>query len=401
MPAAPRITPSDARPRHRRRTAIAVGAGVVALGLAVTPAVATAHGASPWAGHASPGQPSHGHPAKPTKPTKPQADDSLRALAAPSGLRIGAALNTDRLADDATYASIAADQFSTVTPENVMKWEVVEPAQGTYDFTAADQLVRFAQQHGQLVRGHTLVWHNQLPSWLTAQASTLSATQLRAILKQHVQAEVKHFKGKLWQWDVVNEAFADDGTLRDDIWSQKLGDSYIADAFRWAHEADPQAKLFYNDYNIEYTGAKSDAVYAMVTRLQAQGVPIDGVGFQDHLDTQYGTPNLQDNLQRFADLGLDVAVTEADVRTTLPVTSVEQTAQNSMWSQSLSACLLVKRCISFTVWGIDDGSSWVPSTFPGEGAALLYDDAYQPKAQYGVLQQTLELAAGAPRRSGR
>ncbi|MGC5165233.1 endo-1,4-beta-xylanase [Luteimicrobium sp. DT211] len=372
--------PSPAPARRRRRRAIAFGAGIVAVGVVAAPLAASAHG------HQPPGHPS-------------TQDDTLRSLAASSGLRIGAAINTDKLGTDDAYTTIAADQFSTVSPENVMKWDTIEPTQGTYNFAPADKLVAFAQQNGQLVRGHTLVWHNQLPSWLTAEAASLSADQLRAILKKHIQTEVSHFKGKIWQWDVVNEAFNDDGTPRDDIWSQKLGDGYIADAFRWAHQADPKAKLFYNDYNIEYTGAKSDAVYAMVKKLQAQGVPIDGVGFQDHLDTQYGTPNLQETMQKFADLGLDTAVTEADVRTTLPVTAVEQTAQNSMWSQSLAACLLVKRCISFTIWGIDDGSSWVPSTFPGEGAALLWDDQYQPKAQFSVLQQTLELAAGAPHRT--
>ncbi|GAA4838780.1 endo-1,4-beta-xylanase [Luteimicrobium xylanilyticum] len=394
MATAPLTTTSPTPRRHRR--AIVLGAGIAVVGLVAAPLAASAHGGSPWGHHAVPGAPSHGHK-PPTQPTT--GDDTLRSLAAPSGLRIGAAINTDKLGTDDAYTTIAGEQFSTVSPENVMKWDTIEPTQGTYNFAPADKLVAFAQQHGQLVRGHTLVWHNQLPSWLTAEADSLTADQLRAILKKHIQTEVKHFKGKIWQWDVVNEAFADDGTLRDDIWSQKLGDSYIADAFRWAHEADPKAKLFYNDYNIEYTGAKSEAVYAMVKKLQAQGVPIDGVGFQDHLDTQYGTPNLQETMQKFADLGLDTAVTEADVRTTLPVTTVEQTAQNSMWSQSLSACLLVKRCISFTVWGIDDGSSWVPSTFEGEGAALLWDDDFQPKAQFGVLQQTLELAAGAPRRT--
>jgi endo-1,4-beta-xylanase len=386
---------STARPTRTRRRAVMIGAGLAALGIVAAPLAASADGGS--GNHDVVPGVSNGHqpPAHPST----AADDTLRGLAAPSGLRIGAAINTDKLGADDAYTAIAAAQFSTVSPENVMKWETIEPTQGTYNFGPADTLVAFAQQHGQLVRGHTLVWHNQLPSWLTTQADSLTADQLRAILKKHVQTEVTHFKGKIWQWDVVNEAFNDDGTLRDDLWSRKLGDGYIADAFRWAHEADPKAKLFYNDYNIEYTGPKSEAVYAMVKKLQLQGVPIDGVGFQDHLDTQYGAPNLQETMQKFADLGLDTAVTEADVRTTLPVTTEEQSAQNSLWSQSLAACLLVKRCISFTVWGIDDGSSWVPSTFPGEGAALLWDDQYQPKAQFGVLQQTLQLASGAPHRT--
>jgi endo-1,4-beta-xylanase len=328
-------------------------------------------------------------------------NDSLAALGTQVGLRIGTAVNTDALSSDAAYRAITADQFSTVTPENVMKWDAVEPTQGAYNWGPADQLVAFAQSHRQLVRGHNLVWHNQLPAWLTEQAASMTPDQVRDILRKHITDEVTHFKGKIWQWDVVNEAFNDDGTLRDDIWLQKLGPSYIADAFRWAHAADPKAQLFYNDYNIEFTGPKSNAVYAFVQDLQKQGVPIDGVGFQTHLDTQYPLPDLQANLQRFADLGLNVAETEVDVRTTLPVTAVEQSAQNAGYSQSLQACLAVRECISYTVWGFGDAYSWVPNTFAGEGAADIYDENLQPKPQYFVLQQDLSLAAGAPQRSGR
>ncbi len=329
-----------------------------------------------------------------------QQRDSLRALGANIGLRIGTAVNSDQLGSNPAYTDITAAQFSTVTPENVMKWEVVEPTQGNYDWAAADRLVAFAEANHQLVRGHTLVWHSQLPSWLTAAAPGMSADQLRQVLHKHVTDQVTHFKGKIWQWDVVNEAFNEDGTLRNSIWLQKLGPGYIADAFRWAHEADPQAKLFYNDYNIESTGPKSNAAYALVKDLKAQGVPIDGVGFQTHLDTQYPLPDLKNNLQRFADLGLDVAETEVDVRTTLPVTPVEQSAQVAAYSQTLQACMAVKECISYTIWGFGDAYSWVPGVFQGEGAASIYDENLQPKPQYYALQQDLQLAAGAPHRSG-
>ncbi|WP_285115373.1 endo-1,4-beta-xylanase [Leifsonia sp. fls2-241-R2A-40a] len=339
---------------------------------------------------APPAAPSHHSPAP---------ADSLRSLAAQSGLRIGTAINTDLLASNDQYRAIAASQFSSVTPENVMKWEVVEPTQGTYDWAAADRLVAFAQQNDQLVRGHTLVWHSQLPAWLTAAAPSMTPDQLRAILKKHVVDEVTHFKGKIWQWDVVNEAFNDDGTLRDSIWLQKLGPGYIADAFRWAHQADPKALLFYNDYNIEFTGPKSNAVYQLVQDLKARGVPIDGVGFQTHLDTQYPLPDLLNNLQRFSKLGLKVAETEVDVRTTLPVTPVEQNAQVAGYTTTLQACLAVRACLSYTVWGFGDAYSWVPGVFPGEGAATIYDENLQPKPEYTALQQTLALAAGTPGRN--
>ena len=332
--------------------------------------------------------------------SSPGSADSLRALGARVGLRIGTAVNTDALASDSQYAAITGQQFSTVTPENVMKWDTIEPQQGVYNYAPADQLVAFAQAHGQLVRGHNLVWNSQQPAWFSSAAPTMTSAQVATILKQHIFSEVSHFKGKIWQWDVVNEPFNEDGTLRDDIWLDKLGPSYIADAFRWAHEADPRALLFLNDYNIEYTGPKSDGAYTFVQQLKTQHVPISGVGFESHLDTQYGLPDLQNNLQRFANLGLSVAVTENDVRTTLPVTNVEQSAQNAGYSETLNACLAVAQCISYTVWGFDDGHSWIPGVFPGEGAADIYDANYQPKPQYTVLQQNLQLASGAPHRAG-
>jgi endo-1,4-beta-xylanase len=366
-----------------RRSAIVVVAGLTAL-LAAQTGAAGATVSPP------------GHSAKPPGTTA-VPPDSLRALASKVGLRIGTAVNTDALAANATYRQITADQFSTVTPENVMKWQVVEPTQGTYDWSAADQLVNFAKTNGQLVRGHTLVWQNQLPNWLTTGAYT--SAQLRDLLHKNITDEVSHFKGHIWQWDVVNEAFNDDGTMRDTLWLRAMGSGYIADAFRWAHQADPGALLFYNDYNIEGLGAKSDAVFALVKQLRAEGVPINGVGAQGHLDTKYGFPNqMQQNLQRFADLGLKVALTEVDVRTTLPVTSTEQLAQNADYSQMLEACLLVRQCISYTVWGFGDAYSWVPGVFAGEGSADIYDATLQPKASYFALQQILALAGGARQR---
>ena len=341
-------------------------------------------------------------------------DDSLRALGSRTGLRIGTAVNTDLLGADREYTDIVNTQFNVVTPENVMKWEVVEPQQGAYDWSGADELVKSAQQNGQLVRGHTLVWHSQLPAWLAQNGgttTTFSNDQLKEILKKHIQDEAGRYRGRIWAWDVVNEAFNEDGTPRQSIWYKAWGNStdYIADAFRWAKQADPGAELFYNDFNIEYSGPKVDAVYSLAKKLKAQGVPIDGVGFQTHLSTAYGFPNLQEQLQRFADLGLDVAETEVDIRTSVkagtentPATGQLQSVQEAYWDQSLKACLFVQRCVSYTVWGVGDANSWVPDTFPGEGAALLYDEQLQPKRQFTVVQQDLALAGGlAPHRTGR
>ncbi|MFF7407593.1 endo-1,4-beta-xylanase [Streptomyces murinus] len=349
------------------------------------------------------------------------ADTSLRALASKQGLRIGTAVDAAELGTDKPYTDIVAGQFSTVTPENAMKWESVEPSRGVYDWKQADELVRFAQQHGQAVRGHTLMWHNQLPGWLTTGVAngSISDTQLRDILHQHVTDEVTHFKGKVWQWDVANEVFANswetpgaDGLNADDFWIEHLGPGVVADVFRWAHKADPKALLMYNDYNItgeDGTNVKFQAVYDFVKKLRAQGVPIDGIGEQGHLDTQYGfdAHRYQADLQAFGDLGLKVAVTEADVRTfvddatgQVPTDALAQYAQPYEFSELLKGCELVRQCVSFTAWGVYDGDSWIPGTFSGEGYGLLYDVNLKPKPAYSTLQQDLKLAAGTVRHAG-
>jgi endo-1,4-beta-xylanase len=289
---------------------------------------------------------------------------------------------------------LVSEQFSSVTPENVMKWQFIEPTKGVLDFTAADKLVEAAQANGQLVRGHTLAWHSQMPDWFSADDYT--PDELRAMLKEHIAATVTHFKGKIWQWDVVNEAYNDDGTPRDSFWLRALGPRYIADSFRWAHEADPDAQLFYNDYNISWAGPKSDAVLAMVKQLKADGVPIDGVGFQGHLGIQYDLPSaVTENYQRFADIGLKVAVTEADVRMIMPEDETKLATQAKGFEILLDACLRTKACESFTVWGFNDKHSWVPSTFEGEGSALIMTEDYQPKPSFFTLQKVLAAAAAS------
>jgi endo-1,4-beta-xylanase len=349
--------------------------------------------------------------------------DSLRALGARVGLRIGTAIIPFDLNNPA-YTQIAGQQFSSVTAGNEMKWQVVEPTQGVFDWSGGDRLVQFAQDNGQRVRGYTLLWHNQLPNWLTTGVAngTITNDQLRELLHQHITTEVTHFKGKIWQWDVANELFSNtfdatpplpDGINSGDFWVAHLGEGIIADAFRWAHEADPDALLFYNDFNIageDGTNLKSDNVYAWVKQMRAAGVPIHGVGDEAHLDTQFAFPTqMESDLQRFASLGVKVAITQADVRTFVndatqqqPTDRLAVFAQADYFDQMLKACLSVRACISFTVWGFGDADSWVPGFFRGEGAATIYDVNLNPKPQYTVLQQDLSLADhGAPHRTGR
>ena len=356
--------------RLRRLLALGAAGGAALLGLS------TAAGAAPFGGAVA------GHAAGAQTAVAP---DSLRALAAKFGLRMGSALIPQDI-ETPSYAAIAGSQFSVVTPGNAMKWETVEPQQGVFDWSQADQLVSFAHAHHQLIRGHTLTWHNQLPSWLTTGVAngTISDAQLKELLHQHILTEAGRYRGQIWQWDVANEFFTDSnpsGINPKDFWVSHLGTGILDDAFRWAHQADPHALLCYNDYNIageDGSNAKSDAVFAWLKQELAAGVPITCVGDQGHLDTQFGFSGaqMQQDLQGYAGLGLKVAITEADVRTLVndqtnqvPIDHLAVFAQPFEFGQMLKACLAVPQCISFTVWGFTDADSWVPGFFTGEGYA--------------------------------
>ena len=385
----------------RRRSFLTMGG---AAGMAVAmPGIASASATRTGAlGHAAAGS------AKPA---------SLRDLAERIGIHIGTAVIPFDL-DTPGYTAILRQQFSAVTPGNEMKWGVVEPTQGHFDWSGADRLVHFAEHHGQLVRGHTLLWHNQLPTWLTNGVAdgSISKTQLFGLLEKHIFTEVGRYKGRIWQWDVANEFFLDanpSGINPNDFWVSNLGPGVIPQAFQWAHEADPNALLFYNDYNIageDGSNAKSDAVFAWLQQMLDQGVPIHGVGDQGHLDTQFGFSGnqMRQDLQRYASLGLKCAITEADVRTfvnnatdQVPTDNLAPFAHAYEFSQMLKAALAVPECISFTVWGFADGDSWVPGFFTGEGYATPFDVNLNPKLAFYNLQEDLTLGAfGAPRRFG-
>ncbi|MBB4793314.1 MULTISPECIES: endo-1,4-beta-xylanase [Streptomyces] len=311
------------------------------------------------------------------------ADAPLRDLAAAKGKVVGTAVSGGKL--NGTYADIASGQFSSVTPDNAMKWGSVEPSRGSYNWAEADQIVAFAQAHNQQVRGHTLVWHSQNPNWLTNGSWT--AAQLRTVLQDHITTEVTRYKGKLAAWDVVNEAFNEDGTYRSTIWYDNLGSDYIAQALTTARAADPSAKLYINDYNVEGVNAKSTALYNLVKSLKDRGVPIDGVGLQAHLILGQVPTDIQKNIQRFADLGVDVAITELDIRMQLPYTDAKGAQQKADYKNVASACAAVTRCVSLTVWGFTDSDSWVPDVFSGYGAATPYNESFAPKpAYYGIAE---------------
>jgi endo-1,4-beta-xylanase len=318
----------------------------------------------------------HGHGHAPT---------TLRELARQTHATIGSAVDAAALANEGDYREVLSREFTNVTAENAMKWASVEPQQGVFDWSGADAIVANARSNHHSIRGHNLVWHNQLPSWITNNEANFTAARLRAILRDHIMTEAGRYRGKIRAWDVLNEAINDGGGLRDTIWLRKLGPGYIADVFRWAHQADPHAKLYYNDYNLESDQAKFDTMFQVVSDLLKHHVPIDGVGFQGHLAIQFGFPDLAGHMKQVTDLGLEVAITEADVRMILPVTPQKLATQAAYFSQMMSACIDNRRCTEFTTWGYSDRHQWVPGFFTGQGSAALFDQNLVPKPAYFAL----------------
>ncbi|MBO0916840.1 endo-1,4-beta-xylanase [Streptomyces laculatispora] len=308
------------------------------------------------------------------------AATTLGASAAAKGRYFGTAVAAGHLGESA-YASTLDTEFNMVTPENEMKWDAVEGTRNSFSFGSADQIVSHAQGKGMRVRGHTLVWHSQLPGWFGG----LGADDLRSAMNNHITKVMDHYKGKIYAWDVVNEAYQDGGSgaRRSSPFQDKLGSGYIEEAFRTARTADPGAKLCYNDYNTDGQNAKSNAVYAMVKDFKQRGVPIDCVGFQSHFNSNSPVPgDYQANLQRFADLGVDVQITELDIEGS-------GSAQAASYTKVVNACLAVSRCAGMTVWGVTDKYSWRSS-----GTPLLFDGDYGKKPAYTAVLAALGGSGG-------
>ncbi len=324
---------------------------------------------------------------------------------------IGTAVRPAQLSE-AAYASTLAREFNMLEPEDALKWEVVHPEPQRFDFSQADQIVDFAIRHGMNVRGHTLVWHHQNPKWLTE--GKFTSAELAEILERHIKTVVGHYRGKIFAWDVVNEAFDElhPGQLRSTIWrdqpgigSAGNGTLYIERCFRWAHEADPQALLFYNEAKAETVNPKSDAIYAMVRDFRERGVPIDGVGFQMHISQKQmanlhaDVASISANIARFTALGVQVHITEMDVA--LPVDAngnarpEDLQKQADIYRQIAGACLSHPRCTAIQTWGFTDKYSWIGShSKKTQGAALPFDRDYRAKPAYEALRNALERARG-------
>jgi endo-1,4-beta-xylanase len=315
---------------------------------------------------------------------KPLPGQPLRELAKRRGFEIGTAVRDDALKRNRAYRQLVAAQFSSVTPENEMKWDAIEPSPGEYDFGPADDVVARAHDARQKVRGHALVWHAQLPGWVRE----LGPKRLRQAMREHIRSVMAHYDKDVGVWDVVNEPVADSGRLRPSVFERRLGPGFIEDAFRTARVADNDAKLYLNEIGAEGINPKSNRMYEIVRALKARGVPIDGVGFQAHANLHGVPPDFVPNMQRFKALGLDVAITEADVALKVPPSAARLQAQAEVYASIVRACETV-RCASLTFWGFTDGRSWISETQAGMGAATLLDEQLRPKPAFYAVQRAL------------
>jgi endo-1,4-beta-xylanase len=292
---------------------------------------------------------------------------------------------------DANFTS-AAKEFNFVTPENEMKWDTTEATQGTFNYAPGDQIVTFAMQNNMKVKGHTLVWNKQLPSWVT---SLTTASDVSSAMTDHITKLVTHFKGQVVAWDVVNEAWTTPNmmatgtaTLVNDVFYQYLGSGYIDTAFQAARQADKNVLLFYNDYCIEGMNDKSTAVYNMVSSMIQRGIPIDGVGMQMHYGTFQNAPSAADfaqNLKRFTDLGIKVVLSEMDLDCCDGFTVAQE---GTVYHDIVAACVNNPGCWAITTWGISDKYSWL-NTYNLSGCSgsmlptpLMWDDNYGKKPAY-------------------
>jgi endo-1,4-beta-xylanase len=333
--------------------------------------------------------------------------------------KIGAALNRRHFFEEDTRgAEIVSTQFNTITPENVLKWALVHPEPNKYDFTAADRFVGFGEKHGMFIVGHTLVWHNQTPAWVfqDEKGKPVDRETLLRRLREHIFTVVGRYRGRIKGWDVVNEALNQDGTMRQSPWFKIIGEDYLAQAFRFAHEADPDAELYYNDYDLELPAKRRGAV-ALLRKLKESSVPIKGVGLQNHNLLDWPTVTDEDaTIEAFAKLDLRVNITELDVdvlpRTTKPgadyavdvaptpklnpyTTTLPESVQSALARRyaDLFRVYLKHRDVidRVTFWGVADGSSWL-NNWPIKGRTnhpLLFDRLGQPKPAFFAVLATV------------
>lgn len=328
---------------------------------------------------------------KPTNNSETASTPVKATLKSSFSFPIGAAVDMDRL-KGATYNNVVAHEFSSVTAESSMKFGALHPAQNVYDFRKADAIVAFAEKNNMRVHGHTLIWAKDSvqPAWLMNFKGDEAAWD--ALLKSHIQTVVKHFKGKVISWDVVNEAYADNGTLKDNIWLRKLGPEYLGKAFFYAHEADPKALLFLNDYGQEFGGKKMAAILAFVANAKKCNMPINGLGFQMHTVVRINVSGLKTNLAKAVAAGMLIHFSELDISVryqkpeNFKLDDALEAAQAAKFKEIVNVYLSIPKSQQFgiTTWGVSDAD-----TFMNHGEAnfdhdypLLFDKNYKPKAAY-------------------
>ncbi len=289
-----------------------------------------------------------------------------------AAITIGDALNQEQI-------KLITENFNTVVAENNMKWENIHPKKTFYNFGDMDTIADMAVSNGMKVRGHTFIWHQQNAPYVS---SIKSDDELKAHLEEHITKVMEHYKGKIYEYDVANEIFEEDGSFRKSFWYNRFGEEIYEFAFEVAHKADPDAILILNDYNNENAGdAKSDAQYKFVKKMVEKGVPINGIGLQLHLQENlpFSKDAIRKNVQRYGELGLKVSFTEVDVRVKTPATSEAVKHQQEIFCDLLDIALTEPNVDTFVFWGVSDAHTWVPGTFPGYGDPLPIDKDNKPK----------------------
>jgi endo-1,4-beta-xylanase len=313
---------------------------------------------------------------------------TLRQVATSKHFLFGAAGSIWKFTPDGSYQNTLAAQFNMTTPENELKWFATEPEPGDFHFYWGDKIVAFAQQNNMRIHGHTLVWFDSLPDWVTN--GTFTRDELIAVLKRHIETIMLHYKGKIQEWDVVNEAIEHSGNgLRDNIFLRVIGPEYIDMAFQFAHEADPNAILFYNDFGTENWPLKSNTQFSLLKGMLQRGVPVNAVGLQMHeySDNPIPVQVYKTELQRLASLGLRVGVTEFDASSKEPQKNplaMRLAVQAQTYANAVDACLSVPACKSFTIWGVND-----KTTHQADLAPVIFDVNNQPKPAYTSVMNTL------------
>jgi endo-1,4-beta-xylanase len=334
---------------------------------------------------------------------------------------IGTALNSSQInGDDSESMTLVKKHFNSITAENILKWAIVHPEPDRYNFDQADAFVSLGKKNNMFIVGHTLVWHNQTPDWVFTDndGKPVDRKKLLNTLREHIFSVAGRYKGQINGWDVVNEAIDEEGSFRSTHWFEIVGLEFIEKAFQWAHEADPQAELYYNDYNMWYEG-KREAVIKLVQRLQSQNIPIHGIGLQGHWGLDYpGLKELDESLQKYTETGLKIMVTELDINV-LPfpnpgvgadiTQNIELRRELNPYENGLPDSMQVrlsdryrdifkilikyKKHISrVTFWGVHDGVSWT-NYWPVRGRTnypLLFDRNYQPKPAFHEIIQLVD-----------